>query len=149
MFRKLSLSLKNKNKEKEAARVSGTSNGVNGVNGINGANGTTGPKKVGFGLETHHEAPTEQPDHAASRAEIESGFTAFAQFVHAAQRPLPNQTGDGTYIEEKQQHSGLWADLRSMGFKDAKTLIEVMKNTATGALVDDKTMFMERVIQVG
>jgi hypothetical protein len=148
MFRKLSLSLKTKNKEKEGARVNGASNGVNGVNGINGANGATGLKKAVSGLETHHEAPTKQPDHAASRAEVESSFTAFAQLVHAAQRPLPNQTGDGTYIEEKQQHSGLWADLRSLGFKDAKTLTEVMKNTATGALVDDKSMLMERVIQV-
>lgn len=128
--------------------MNGTSNGVNGANGINGVNGTTGPKKVGSGLETHHEAPLTQPNHAASRAEVESSFTAFAQLIHAAQRPLPNQTGDGTYIEEKQQHSGLWADLRSLGFKDAKTLTEVMKNTATGALVDDRGMLMERVIQV-
>ncbi len=151
MFRKLSLSLKNKNKEKEGVRVNGTSNGtsgVNGVNGVSGVKGTTGLKKVVSGLETHHEVPVKQPDHAASRSEVENSFTAFAHLVHAAQRPLPNQSGDGTYIEEKQQHSGLWADLRSLGFKDAKTLTEVMKNTASGALVDDKGMLMERVIQV-
>ena len=45
MFRKLTLSLKNKNKEKEGARVNGTSREVNGVNGVNG---TTGLKKVGL-----------------------------------------------------------------------------------------------------
>jgi hypothetical protein len=143
MFRKLSLSLKNKNKEKEGARVKGS----NGLNGINGVNGTTGLKKLGSGLETRHEVPTEQPDHAANRAEVESSFAQFAHLVHAAQRPLPNQTGDDTYIEEKQQHSSLWADLRCLGYKDVKTLTEVMKNTASGALVDDKTMLMERVIQ--
>jgi len=138
MFRKFSLNLKNKNKDKEGVRV----------NGVNGVNGTTALKNEGSGLETHHEVPTKQPDHAANRSEVESSFTQFAHLVHAAQRPLPNQTGDGTYIEEKQQHSGLWADLRSLGFKDAKTLVEVMKNTASGSLIDDKTMLMERVIQV-
>jgi hypothetical protein len=147
MFRKLSLSLKNKNKQKEGVRVDRTSNGVNGVIGINAANGTTDLKKVGSGLETHYEVPTKQPDHTANRSEVESSFTQFAHLVHAAQRPLPNQSGDGTYIEEKPQHSSLWADLRSLGFKDAKTLAEVMKNTASGALVDDKSMLMERVIQ--
>jgi hypothetical protein len=147
MFRKLSLSLKNKNKEKDGVRVNRTSNGVNGVKGVNGVNGASGLKKGASGLETHHEVPTEQSDHTANRSEVESSFTQFAHLVHAAQRPLPNQSGDGTYIEEKQQHSGLWADLRSLGFKDAKTLAEVMKNTASGALVDDKSMLMERVIQ--
>jgi linoleate 10R-lipoxygenase len=69
--------------------------------------GTTGLKKVGPGLETHHEVPTKQPVHATSRSEAESSFTQFAHLVHAAQRPLPNQSGDGTYMEEKQQHSSL------------------------------------------
>jgi hypothetical protein len=148
MFRKLSQSLKSKNKEKKEAGVNGTSNGVNGVNGTSGVYGAGGRKMVASGLSTHDEVPKKQPDHTASRSEVESSFTQFAHLVHAAQRPLPNQSGDGTYIEEKQQHSGLWADLKALGFRDVKTLTEVMKNTASGALVDDKTMLMERVIQV-
>lgn len=140
MFRKLSLSLKNRNKEKGGGHVDG-------VNGVNGVYGAAARKKVASGLSTHDEVPEKQSDHTVSRSEVESSFTQFAHLVHAAQRPLPNQSGDGTYIEEKQQHSGLWADLRSLGFRDVKTLTEVMKNTASGALVDDKTMLMERVIQ--
>jgi linoleate 10R-lipoxygenase len=150
MFRKLSLSLRSKNKEKEEVSANGTSNGVNEVKAVNGKKtfyGAASRKKAASGLSTHDEVPKKQPDHTASRSEVESSFTQFAHLIHAAQRPLPNQSGDGTYIEEKQQHSGLWADLRSLGFRDVKTLTEVMKNTASGALVDDKTMLMERVIQ--
>lgn len=35
-----------------------------------------------------------------------------------------------------------------MGFKDVHTLIDVMKNKATGKLQDDKTYMMEHTIQV-
>lgn len=139
MFRKLSLSLRSKNKGKERG-VDGTSNGLNGPKG-------TTHKRAASGLSTQKEVPEAQLDRVASRSEVESSFTQFAHLIHAARRPLPDQSGDGTYLDEKQQHSGLWADLRALGFTDAKTLAEVMKNTVSGALVDDKTMLMERVIQ--
>lgn len=35
-----------------------------------------------------------------------------------------------------------------MGFKDVHTLMDVMKNKATGDLQDDKTYLMEHTIQV-
>ena len=35
-----------------------------------------------------------------------------------------------------------------MGFKDAHTLVDLMKNKASGDLVDDKTYLMEKIIQV-
>jgi len=40
------------------------------------------------------------------------------------------------------------ADLKNLGFKDLKTLREVIESKAKGELVDDKTYIMERVIQV-
>lgn len=134
---------KDKNKEDKATgkKVNGATNGVNGTYATNG---TTAPTAAPNGVAEH----SKEPSHAASRQDVESGFAQFAQLVHAAQRPLPNQTGDGTYVDEAAHHSSLWQDMRSLGFKDAKTLAEVMKNTASGALVDDKTMLMERVIQV-
>lgn len=42
----------------------------------------------------------------------------------------------------------MMADLRSLGFKDIKTLKEVMQTKASGALQDDQTYLTERVIQV-
>ncbi|THC88806.1 hypothetical protein EYZ11_011744 [Aspergillus tanneri] len=74
-------------------------------------------------------------------------FKKYRQLVHASRRPLPTETGDGTYIED-ETNSGLWADLRSLGIKDINTLLRLKKTKGTGQLIDDKTMFMEHVIQL-
>lgn len=92
------------------------------------------------------EEKAEQIDHSAERENVNSAFADFAQVLHAAQRPLPTQSGDGSYLN-KDEPSGLLADVRALGFKDLKTLREVMENKAKGELVDDKTYIMERVIQ--
>lgn len=78
---------------------------------------------------------------------MSSTFEEFAQVLHAAKRPLPSQTGDGSYLN-KEEPTGLMADLKNLGFKDLKTLREVIEGKAKGELVDDKTYIMERVIQV-
>ncbi|KAI9845144.1 MAG: hypothetical protein M1837_005029 [Sclerophora amabilis] len=102
----------------------------------------------GLGKEKHT-VPNEDasPDHGASRQEVQGTFDQYAQLIHASQRPLPNQTGDGTYIESKMP-SGLFQDLKNLGFKDVATLVDLMKNKAAGELADDKTYIMERVIQL-
>lgn len=86
-------------------------------------------------------------DHSASRADVESSFNKFAQLIHASRRPLPTQSGDGAYLE-RTEPTGLLQDLRSIGFKDVETLMELMKSKTSGKLVDDKTYLMERIIQV-
>lgn len=90
---------------------------------------------------------TENIHHAVKREEVQSSFQQYAQLLHAAQRPLPTQSGDGSYLEQDVQ-SGMMQDLKSLGFKDVKTLMAVMKTKATGELADDKTYLMERVIQL-
>ena len=94
-----------------------------------------------------HQKPTEEFDHSSGRAEIESTLEQFAQLIHAAHRPLPTQTGDGAYLDHEVP-TGLMQDLKSLGFRDVKTLMDLMKSKAAGGLQDDKTMIMERVIQV-
>ena len=42
----------------------------------------------------------------------------------------------------------MMSDIKAMGFKDVHTLIDVMKNKASGELQDDKTYLMEHTIQV-
>lgn len=90
----------------------------------------------------------ESIDHSASRTEIEDSFQKFAQLIHASQRPLPTQTGDGAYLDHAEP-TGLVQDLKSIGFKDVNTLMQVMKSKTSGKLQDDKTYLMEHVIQVG
>lgn len=67
--------------------------------------------------------------------------------VSASLRPLPTATGNGTYITEPSQ-TGLVRDLSHVDLNDIKTLIEVVKDTATGQPVNDRHYIMERVIQV-
>lgn len=86
-------------------------------------------------------------DHSASRADVESSFNKFAQLVHASRRPLPTQSGDGAYLE-RTEPTGLVQDLKSIGFRDVETLMELMKSKTSGKLQDDKTYLMERIIQV-
>jgi Animal haem peroxidase len=77
-------------------------------------------------------------EHIVERENVDNVLTEFAHVLHASQRPLPTQTGDGTGIAD---------DVRSLGFKDIKVLRDVLANTRR-ELVDDKTYLMERVIQL-
>ena len=67
--------------------------------------------------------------------------------VAASLRPLPTETGNGTYIANPTQ-TGLVQDLPHVDLADVRTLVDVVKNAATGQPVDDKKYIMERVIQV-
>lgn len=148
-----------------------------GVNGVNETNGTTssngiqtngsytngtetngtsiekpGPTKRGssFGFtskKSKTQASALNADHAASRAEVESAFAQFAQLIHASRQPLPSRQGHGV-DPAQEEHSGLISDVKALGFKDVQTLMDVMKNKATGDLQDDHTYLMEKTIQV-
>jgi linoleate 10R-lipoxygenase len=142
MMKRLSIHFK----KRKDGMVAADDKKVNGLTDrVYETNGVVASGKSTDGPSAHDDGKV---DHTASRAEVENSFSAFANLVHAARRPLPNQSGDGTYLDEQAEHSSLWADIKSLGFKDAKTLMEIMKNTASGADVDDKTMLMERIIQV-
>lgn len=79
---------------------------------------------------------------------IEDSVKQYGKAVEAAQRPLPTETGDGTYLEDESNGGTLWKDLRMLGIKDVNTLVSVIKTEAMGKKIDDKTMIMEHVIQV-
>ena len=139
MLRRFSSKITGRGKNDESNSVSnGASNGVK-AEKPNGARrrSTLVPQNK----------PRETVDHSASRGEVESSFQQFAQLIHASRRPLPTQSGDGAYLDHTEP-SGLLQDLKSIGFKDVNTLMQVMKQKKSGALQDDKTYIMERVIQV-
>lgn len=85
--------------------------------------------------------------HQVKRAEVVAVFEKYAQAIHASSEPLPNQTGDGTFLKHDQS-SGLFNDIKSLGFRDINTVKDLIKSKASGELVDDKTYLMERIIQV-
>lgn len=88
-----------------------------------------------------------EENHQVKRAEVVAVFEKYAQAIHASREPLPNQTGDGTYLKHDQS-SGLIDDIKTLGFRDINTVKDLIKSKASGELVDDKTYLMERIIQV-
>lgn len=81
------------------------------------------------------------------RQEIEETLDSARSLIKSSLKPLPTQSGDGTYITPPQV-TGLIKDLPKMGLDDAATLIELVKTTATGQKIDDKSYFMERLIKL-
>lgn len=79
--------------------------------------------------------------------EIEETLDSARSLIKSSLRPLPTQSGDGTYITPFQV-TGLIKDLQKMGFEDGATLIELVKTTATGEKIDDRNYFMERLIKL-
>ena len=77
----------------------------------------------------------------------ESSFAQIEQVVKASMRPLPTETGDGTYVKGNTA-TGLAQDLSHVDLKDVKTLAEVAKSAITGDPINDREYIMERVIQV-
>ncbi|KAK5258525.1 hypothetical protein LTR40_007737, partial [Exophiala xenobiotica] len=65
----------------------------------------------------------------ATRKDVENIFQQFAQLLHASQRPLPTQSGDGQYLDEAKP-SGFLADLKSLGLKDVKTVTHMLEDKA-------------------
>ncbi|KAL9134531.1 MAG: hypothetical protein Q9175_004283 [Cornicularia normoerica] len=158
MLRKFSTRFKKRREESSGVNGTKNINGTNGTNGtthgvINGANGESREKPAlnerhsSFApFKSRKETSNHSTDHNASRGDVENTFEQFAQLIHASRRPLPTQSGDGSYLDHAPP-SGLMSDIKAMGFKDVHTLIDVMKNKATGELQDDKTYLMEHTIQ--
>ena len=155
IFRRLSTFKKKKMEDSPAngnyangnyANGHGMSNG----NGMSNSNGTSKPKDEASQTAAppaQASKPTHENERTANRADVESTFQQFGQLIHASRRPLPTQSGDGAYLDHEAP-TGLVQDLKTLGFKDYKTLTDVIKSKASGELLDDKTYVMERVIQV-
>ncbi|GAB1211644.1 hypothetical protein ATERTT37_000768 [Aspergillus terreus] len=116
-------------------------------------NGTPGPANNSSKRQSKLAQPRKSSSSSSDgerSAKNEDGVPAFekyAQVLHASRSPLPNQTGDGATSAHDHQTT-LFQDLRSFGFKDFGTLKEVIATKAKGEHVDDKTMVMERIIQL-
>lgn len=77
-----------------------------------------------------------------------------AGLISAARRPLPDQTGDGTYVDDKpispsvmDKVNGGLGDLSHLGIKDVDTLLKVAELGKSGEPWQDKEYLMEHLIQ--
>ncbi|KAF8249495.1 heme peroxidase [Wilcoxina mikolae CBS 423.85] len=88
-----------------------------------------------------------------TRKDIDATFTKFAALIHASNRPLPNRYGDGRDDPDDEKLTGIRHDimvLRRGGFmmESLHTLWNTLQNKRKGGPTDDKTMIMERLIQL-
>lgn len=141
--------------------TNGVKNGTtNGVSSGRTYNGGTVPATNGVSAQVAPHAHEEHqpgvlaratnyfmPDHSVSRPDVESVFSEFANVLKASMRPMPT-TSDGQYHADKQEHSSIWADLKTLGLGDAKTLAETLKQKATGSLIDDKTYVVCKIVSL-
>jgi hypothetical protein len=101
------------------------------------------------GHKTPNNDPSDGPDHSVNRDSILTSIEKFGKVIHLAGRPLPSGTGDGTYLDDPKPSGSMWDDLKALRVKDYATLHMLLEKELSGdSLTDDKTMVMERVIQV-
>lgn len=105
----------------------------------------SGVKQIMF--EDEASMPDAPVKRTTARQKIEDALESARGLVKASLRPLPTQTGDGSYITPPQM-TGLIKDLQKMGVEDAATLIDIAKTTISGDKINDKTYSMERVIKL-
>ncbi len=146
LFRRLTSFNKSK-KNGESSKTNGTTNGASttiaeqptkraATNGY-----TPAEMKHAEKTEHHHDDPT------TTREDVASVFEEYAQLIHASLKPLPTQSGDGAYLD-KEEHTGILTDLRSLGLKDVKTVKHIMEDKASGKPQDDRKYHMEEIMQL-
>ncbi|KAF7543942.1 hypothetical protein G7Z17_g10338 [Cylindrodendrum hubeiense] len=108
-----------------------------------GANSVAGEKSAG--KKSTYIAPKARP---MPKTKKDGTLASYKKLRVASKRPLPNQSGDGTYLTVVKR-PGLKEDIRRLTMKDVKTLLEVISHKIKGeTIIDDKTMIMERTIQI-
>ncbi|KAF2403700.1 heme peroxidase [Trichodelitschia bisporula] len=102
---------------------------------------------------TPQSEPTPPSNFDKLRENLGAGFQRLAQVVGDSRRPLPDQSGDGTYLDIKpdspdviQRIEATLGDLKNLGITDVDTLIKVASKAKSGEPWDDKKYLMEKLI---
>ena len=81
------------------------------------------------------------------RQEIHQVIASVHALINASARPLPTQTGDGSYVIPPVT-TGLIQDLRKMDISDVESVLNLVTTSVTGKATNDKTYFMEKLIKL-
>ncbi|PGH07589.1 hypothetical protein AJ80_07978 [Polytolypa hystricis UAMH7299] len=122
-------------------------NGASVTNGTSVTNGASAANGVSNGVHKKQKKDQGDSNQQVNREQVEGIFAKYAQLIHASKRPLPTQSGDGSYLNPKGR-SSKYKEMKSIGFKGVGTLLDVVKTKAKGELVDDKEYLMEKIIQL-
>ncbi|KAI9661338.1 MAG: hypothetical protein M1831_003071 [Alyxoria varia] len=81
------------------------------------------------------------------RDRVPAAFKKIAQLWAYSSRPLPNETGDGTYVLEPKRES-YWEDIKRLNPENAVTLGKVAKTQLKGEPWNDRDYLLEHLLQV-
>lgn len=77
--------------------------------------------------------------------DVESAFESVSSVVNVSNKPMcPNPPSNDDLVEP----TGLLEDLHDLGFKDVKTLVELIKGSLTGEPMNDNKLLMEHIMQL-
>jgi hypothetical protein len=127
LFRRLT-SFNRSKKNSEECKADGIANGTKTSTATQPSAAAKSNTTNGYAPATIKEEPKEDVPPAATRedvsavtrADIDNVFEEFAQLIHASCRPLPNQSGDGAYLEKVKlglngYMTGLYTDICTEG----------------------------------
>ncbi|KAF5869761.1 putative fatty acid oxygenase protein [Botrytis fragariae] len=148
MMRRLSSVFKSKDKENTKSSPASAENGATSSSGPARRLTLGVTRKSTSGTASSNPQVFEGPDHSVKRAGIVGTLESLGKVISTANRPLNTETGDGSY-DTKQEQSGLWDDLKALRIKDLETLqMTIKQEIGSSNLADDKTMLMEKLIQL-
>ncbi|KAL2021894.1 hypothetical protein VTK56DRAFT_6489 [Thermocarpiscus australiensis] len=124
---------------------------INGSEKVNSPNASRYTNSTDFGEKLASRAkpkptPLKVKPTKADRKGITNAFEQYGQVIQATVQPLPNQVGGGTKGRKWGKLKDDIKTLRSADYKTLKAL--VVKKLKGEQITDDKTMIMERVIQL-
>ncbi|KAK3689370.1 heme peroxidase [Podospora appendiculata] len=128
----------------------GTSNGYGAANGSKYVSSTSslGPGERLASKSHPKPTPLNLKPTSATRQGVANTFERYGQVLRATVEPLPTQVGGGTFSENKKWGK-LRTDLMTLRSADFRTLRKMVVAKIKGEkIADDKTMLMERVIQL-
>lgn len=92
---------------------------------------------------------SESLSHRGILEDLGKYFSQFGEVANASLRPITPDSGTSSPLRGLTTGpTGLLQDIGTLDSKDVGTILELLKNAASGELVDDKRYIMERVIQV-
>ena len=89
----------------------------------------------------------------AVRDKVDGALKSLADLLSAAGRPMPTETGNGTYLTDDPPDllDRIQADIQSLshlGIRDVATLLEAQKVYLSGTFMDDKHYLTEGLTSV-
>ncbi|VBB80807.1 Putative linoleate diol synthase with cytochrome P450 domain [Podospora comata] len=128
--------------------------GVTALNGSSSSHGSSSAHQSREGMELVASQAKPRPTlldlkpTGANRAGVANAFERYGQVMQSSVAPLPNQHGADTFSRSKKWGK-LRDDIKQLRLADYKTLLGVVKAKVKGEKIkDDKTMAMEKVIQL-